>query len=607
LSLRALVRLSLALALGLVAPGPARADLLQDLGATFEQVARELAAAFPKAETRVTAVDGDTVRLAGAGVSALRPGLELAAYRKGEPFRNPLTGQIIGHSEQELAVVTVTAVEGDAAVARFAVTDPARTPRVGDGARITAGRIPVAVLPTLGVQVSGETPQETSRLLASRFAALLDKTGRFLSMDPQRVLEVAEPRAGAPPSALEVAQKLKAPAVLHSRLVQAGRSRHLETAWISGSTGATLVSLRTPLAKAHYPPRFAWEQTPELERRQELDGPVRGLALGDLDGDGRPELVVADDRGLSVYRAQENAGLGLFTGPEPRPSGQIVSLDAADLNGTGRAQVVVVEHRGGLGETVRSSVLEWTGGGFRPLYEVSGRYLRVLPAGQERWLVEQSVGQTEPFDTTVRRLVWDGRRYTEAVAMRVPNGVSLYGLALLRLTGSAQPELVAIMPEDRLAVFSAQGRRLWTSADSYGGGAITFPFQPAIERRDPDPIVARIQSRVVALPDAGEGPEILLFENLLPFGSQFRTLLPRLTPTAFTQGRVHRLRWKDGGFVRVWESRPTEGYVADIGYGDVNADGVPDVVVGVVPRGLNLDTLNPFGRPKGHLLFFELP
>jgi hypothetical protein len=316
---------------------------------------------------------------------------------------------------------------------------------------------------------------------------------------------------------------------------------------------------------------------------------------------------VGDDRGLSVYRSQENVGLVRFADAEPRSNGQLISLDAADLNGSGRAQVVVVEQRGGLGETVRSSVLEWTGTGFRPLYEASGRHLRVISAGAERWLVEQPVGQSEPFDATIRRLVWDGRRYADGATLRAPTGVSLYALAVVRLTGGAQPEFVAITPEDRLVVFSAQGRRLWTSGDLYGGGAITFPFQPAVERRDPDPIVGRVLGRVIALPDTGEGPEVLVFENLLPFGSQFRTLLPGIAPTVFTQGRVHRLRWKEGGFVRVWESRPTEGYVADIAYGDVNGDGAPDVVVGVVPRGWNVDTLNPFGRQKAHLVFFELP
>src|SRR5262249_55671349 len=139
------------------APGPAAAEILQDLGATFEQVAQELSTAFPRVEARIVAVDGPTVRLEGSGVSALRPGLELVAYRKGEPFRHPITNQVLGHAEEEVATLVVTEVAGDGAIARIAATEGGRTPATGDGARITAGRMPVAVLPTLGVQVPGET------------------------------------------------------------------------------------------------------------------------------------------------------------------------------------------------------------------------------------------------------------------------------------------------------------------------------------------------------------------------------------------------------------------------------------------------------------------
>ena len=53
---------------------PARADILQDLGASYQKVAEQLVAAFPKAEVRVTAVTPDGVRVEGAGVENLRPG-----------------------------------------------------------------------------------------------------------------------------------------------------------------------------------------------------------------------------------------------------------------------------------------------------------------------------------------------------------------------------------------------------------------------------------------------------------------------------------------------------------------------------------------------------
>ena len=112
---------------------------------------------------------------------------------------------------------------------------------------------------------------------------------------------------------------------------------------------------------------------------------------------------------------------------------------------------------------------------------------------------------------------------------------------------------------------------------------------------------------MIALPRGAGGPELLVFENMFPFVSGARSLFPNISPTVFNQGRIHRLRWQEGGFVRVWQSRITEGYIADFTYGDLEGDGLPKVIVGVVPRGLTLDTLNPLGRPKAQLVFYELP
>jgi VCBS repeat protein len=598
-------RLAAALVLlALAGPVAATADVLQDLGATFDQVAQELADAFPKVESRVVLVEGDEVRLAGSGIAMLRPGLEMVAYRKGEPFRHPITAQVLGHAEEEVAVLVVTAVADGEARARVAVTEGGRAPMVGDGARITAGRIPVAVLPTLGVNVPGETGEQTALLLVSRFSALLEKTGRFLTVEPRRVIEVAAPSGAAPPpSPLEVAQKLRAPAIVVTRLVQDGPARHLETSWISGRTGSTLVSHRTPLVRASFPPRFAWEQTPELERRYSIDGAVRGVAVADLDGDGRPELIVADERVVSVYRWQERVGL-VPAGLEFRSNGNILSIDAADVNGSGRAQIVVVDYRGG-GDMIESTVLELAGDRLRPLYETTGRFLRIVPVEREAWLLEQETGGSEPFASGIRRLVWRDGTYRRAAPMRTPAGVTVYGLALMRLTGAPEPDIVALTPEDRLGVWTAKGQRVWTSADPFGGAAVTFPWAPVGGNRERIDIIGRIFGRLVALPP-GEEPEVLVAENLLPLGGQLRTALPRLAPLAFTQGRMHRLRWKDGGFQRVWQSQTTDGYIADFAFGDLDGDSVPEVVVGVVPR-FTLAALNPVGRTQAQVVLYELP
>ena len=112
---------------------PARADILQDLGVSYQKVAEQLVAAFPKAEVQVTAVTPDGVRIEGAGVENLRPGLELTIFRRGEMFRHPVTNQPLGHTEQVLGTLVVTRVDPGAATGRLVPPRAAqlrRRPRV---------------------------------------------------------------------------------------------------------------------------------------------------------------------------------------------------------------------------------------------------------------------------------------------------------------------------------------------------------------------------------------------------------------------------------------------------------------------------------------------
>jgi hypothetical protein len=471
------------------------------------------------------------------------------------------------------------------------------------------------VLPTSGVQAAFDSADQTQLLLVARFSAILEKTGRFLAVDPQKVLDLLGQARGSSPSALEVSRRLGGAAVLSSRLVRDGTARVLETTWVSGQTGETLVSLRAPLVPAAFPPRFAWEETPELERKYPLEGPVRAVALGDLDGDGRAELVVGDEQNLTLYRASEGGLPAPVDGAVFRTGGLILSVDAAPVTGSDRAQLVVVDQRGEGRLGVRARVLEWSAAqGFRVLYDTSGRYLRVVRVAAETWLLEQDAGENEPFEPEIRRLVWDGERFRDGSRLRVPRSVGVYGLALMRLTGNPEPEVVAFTDDYRLTVWTARGQRLWTSPDPLGGSAITFEYIPVVgihSQAGADSNVGRIAGRVVplpaTLPGVTPGAEILVYENLLPALQQGRGLVPRLAATLFNRGRIHRLRWKDGAFIRVWQSGVTEGYVADFAYGDLDGDGLPEVLVGVVPRGFDLETLNPVGRPRGRILVYELP
>ncbi|HMK16419.1 MAG TPA: hypothetical protein VK450_05810, partial [Methanomicrobiales archaeon] len=317
----------------------------------------------------------------------------------------------------------------------------------------------------------------------------------------------------------------------------------------------------------------------------------------------------------TIYRTVEGGAPVAVDGMSFRTEGGLIlSVDVADVMGLGHAQLIVVDQRGEGRVGIHARVLDRDpAGGFRTIYDTTGRYLRVVHAGAELWLLEQELAELDPWDQDIRRIVWDGERFRDKSHLRVPRGVSIYGVALMRLTGSPDPEVVAFTDDFRLTVWTAKGQRLWTSADPLGGSAVTFEFVPmggARRQAGGDTIVARIAGRVIPLPPGtpgANGPEILVYENMLPALQQARGILPRLAATLFNKGRMHRLRWKDGAFVRVWQSGVTEGYIADFAYGDLDGDGLPEVVVGVVPRGFDVDTLSPLGRQRGHIVAYELP
>ena len=291
---------------------------------------------------------------------------------------------------------------------------------------------------------------------------------------------------------------------------------------------------------------------------------MRALALGDLDGDGRAELVVADEQNVTTL--PDAGGRGALGGRgRDLPHGAAWCCRSTRRRSripAGRSSSWWISAGEGR-QGIRARVLEWSpSGGYRVLYDTTGRYLRVVRVGAENWLLEQDVGEDEPFEPEIRRLVWDGERFRETARLRVPRGVSIYGLALMRLTGNPEPEVVAFADDYRLTVWTARGQRLWTSSDPLGGSAVTFEYIPpggARRQAGGDTIVARIAGRVVPLAMAAPGQEILVYENILPALQQGRGVLPRLAATLFNRGRIHRLRWKDGAFVRVWQSERDGG------------------------------------------------
>lgn len=90
---------------------------------------------------------------------------------------------------------------------------------------------------------------------------------------------------------------------------------------------------------------------------------IKGLSLGDVDGDSKTETVFISDRHIYVHRF-ENKRFIRIKEIAGKGSQRFIGVDVADINGNGRAEIFVTSLKG-AGQRLDSFVLEWNGDDFR--------------------------------------------------------------------------------------------------------------------------------------------------------------------------------------------------------------------------------------------------
>jgi len=247
---------------------PAWAGIADQVGATFGLMVHDIVTAFPPVEGLVVAVDGEQIYLDLTEKDGAQRGQEFTIFRKGEAFRHPVTGHVMGRYEDILGFAQITRVLPRFSEATY-VALPGKPPaRPEDGVRITRGRIRVAVASATDLTNTNADLRRVPFMMAHA----LNETKRFESIDPSTVQEVltnektrSEELLVSTDKAVGIARKLEVTGWLVPVLLERRGVTYLDVTWISGITGRALFSRRLVLTRAETAAeqRFPWEPVPE--------------------------------------------------------------------------------------------------------------------------------------------------------------------------------------------------------------------------------------------------------------------------------------------------------------------------------------------------------
>src|SRR5207237_4468986 len=224
----------------------------------------EFIQAFQPVEGVVVSVEAEEIFLDIGATRGGQAGQEYTIYRKGAAFMHPLTGRPLGRYEEVLGWAQVRRVEPEFALATFVPAPDRPRPQAEDGARITRGRIKIAVAPVLDMTTAGADLRRVPYLIATA----LERSKRFQVVDPIAVSDIfvggglrVEEMLARPEWAVRAAKNLDVAGWVVPVLLERRGAVTLDVPYISPITGMPLFSRRLTLLPntAVEEQRFPWE------------------------------------------------------------------------------------------------------------------------------------------------------------------------------------------------------------------------------------------------------------------------------------------------------------------------------------------------------------
>jgi TolB-like protein len=322
----------------------------------------------------------------------------------------------------------------------------------------------------------------------------------------------------------------------------------------------------------------------DFKKSQTFNFEIRGLDIGDVDGDKKNEVVVIDNSNIYVFK-YDGDKLTLFRKIDAGYVQNFLTLDVADVNRNGVAEIIVTSV---VDDNLRSIILEFEEGRFKKITDQAGWFLRVLEHPKEGpVLIGQKMGPDGLFTGPIYRMDWKKTSFESGQKMPFPKETRVFGLALGYVRNPKDLDLVVLDELDNLSLIGPDGKRVWIAREKFGG---TTTFYDTRKKRDIQyksgempGVRTYIPARILTKDFDGNGlHEVIIHKNYSNIG-----VFERIK--TFEKGEIYDLVWDENKLATNWKTRETPGYISDYQIKDADNDGEEDMVVAVVTPGAILD------------------
>jgi len=306
---------------------------------------------------------------------------------------------------------------------------------------------------------------------------------------------------------------------------------------------------------------------------------LKGVAVGDVDGEGHKEIVLMEPHALWIYR-DTGRELKLIAEHHLSVAHNLLTVGTVDVDGDGREEIAVTD---AIGDDLQSFILAFKGGQLKYKAKGINRYLCVKEIGGRKLLLGQAMGKDSDYDGPIEELHWSkGKLRSKGPLKGLPAEVGwLYCFVLGYFTGGQRPEVAYVNSMGELRLLTLEGEQLWRGGTHYCMSDNFFdrPEVYADAKGMPSPFPRRVYIPTKMLSrdlDADGFDELVLPVNRFIMGEHVERV------RVYDKGHLLSLVWDGMAMAEAWRTQNMPGCIFDFEVADSDNDGRAELIAVVV-------------------------